>query len=84
VEAVLDVYVRGVKSNLEVVTICLLQKGFMERYSCWFAHGEPYVPHETIVEKMVGSTSSSSNVHEVIDDNSNPYRNMVMDAMRMN
>jgi hypothetical protein len=33
---------------------------------------------------MVGSTSSSSNVHEVIDDNSNPYRNMVMDVMRMN
>ena len=56
----------------------------MERYLCWFAHGEPYVPHETIVERMVESTSSSSNVHEVVDDNSNPYRNMVMDAMRMN
>jgi hypothetical protein len=56
----------------------------MERYLCWFAHGEPYVPHETIVERMVETTSSSSNVHEVVDDNSNPYRNMVMDAMRMN
>jgi hypothetical protein len=33
---------------------------------------------------MVETTSSSSNVHEVVDDNSNPYRNMVMDAMRMN
>jgi hypothetical protein len=33
---------------------------------------------------MVGSTSSSSNVHGVVDDNSNPYKNMVMDAMRMN
>ena len=33
---------------------------------------------------MVGSTSSASNVHGVANDNSNPYRNMVMDAMRMN
>jgi hypothetical protein len=37
-----------------------------------------------MVERMVGSTSSASNVHEVVNDNSNPYRNMVMDAMRMN
>ena len=37
-----------------------------------------------IVEKMVGLTSSFSNVHGVINDNNNPYRNMVMDAMRMN
>ena len=35
-----------------------------------------------MIERMVGSTSSSSNVHEVVDDNSNSYRNMVMDAMR--
>jgi hypothetical protein len=27
---------------------------------------------------------SSSNVHGVTDDNSNPYRNMIMDAIRMN
>jgi hypothetical protein len=33
---------------------------------------------------MVGSTFSSRNVHGVVDDNSNPYKNMVMDAMRMN
>jgi len=33
---------------------------------------------------MVGSTSSSSNVHRVIDENSNSYWNMVMDAMRIN
>jgi len=37
-----------------------------------------------MVKKMVRSTSSSSNMHEVVDDNSNPYRNMIMDAMRMN
>ena len=32
---------------------------------------------------MVGSTSSASNMHEVGNENSNPYRNVVMDAMRM-
>jgi hypothetical protein len=37
-----------------------------------------------MVERMVGSTSSASNVHGVVNDNSNPYRNMVMDSMRMN
>jgi hypothetical protein len=36
-----------------------------------------------MVERVVGSTSSASNVHEVGNDNSNPYRNMVIDAMRM-
>ena len=56
----------------------------MEKYLCWYAHGELYVPHDTMVERMVGSTSSSSNVHEVVDDNNNPYKNMVMDGMRMN
>jgi len=51
---------------------------------CWYAHGEPFVPHETMVERMVETTSSASNMHGVVDDNSNPYRTMVMDAMRMN
>jgi hypothetical protein len=36
-----------------------------------------------MVERMVESTSSASNMHEVGNENSNPYRNMVMDAMRM-
>jgi hypothetical protein len=56
----------------------------MKRYLCWFAYGEPYVPYETIVERIVESTFNSSNVYEVVDDNSNPYRNMIIDAMRMN
>jgi len=56
----------------------------MEKYLFWFAHRERYVPYETKVKKMVGSTPSSSNVHGVVDDNSNSYRNMVIDVMRMN
>jgi len=33
---------------------------------------------------MVRSTCSYNNMHEVVDDNNDPYRNMIMDAMRMN
>jgi len=62
----------------------LLQKGFIEKYICWYAYGEPYIPQVTMVERMVGSTSSVSNVYEVVNDNSNPYKNMVMNTMRMN
>jgi len=32
---------------------------------------------------VVGSTSNASNMHEVGNENSNPYMNMIMDAMRM-
>jgi len=40
---------------------------------CWFAHIELYVLYETMVERMIGSLSNSSNMHEVVDDNSNHY-----------
>ena len=56
----------------------------MEEYLCWYAHGEPIVPHETIVEMMVGSTFSANNVHGVETDNNNTYKTTVIDAMRMN
>jgi hypothetical protein len=61
-----------------------LQKGFMEQYLYWDAHEEPYISHETMVEMIVGSTSSASDVHGVVGDNSNPYRTIVMEAIRMN
>jgi hypothetical protein len=68
----------------DVATMHLLHKGFMEDYLCWYAHRELFVCNESMVERMVGSTSSASNVHGVVNDNSNPYKNMVMDAIRMN
>jgi len=68
----------------DAIIMHLLQKGFMKKYLCWYAYGKPYVPHDTMVEMMVRSISSSSNVHEVIDDNNNPYKNMVIDAIKMN
>jgi len=37
-----------------------------------------------MVGRMLESTSSFNNLHRVIDANSNPYRNMIMDAVRMN
>jgi len=71
----------------DVVTMHLLTKRFIKDYMCWYAHGELFVPNDpnkSMVERVVGSTFSASNMHEVENDNSNPYRNMVMDAMRMN
>jgi hypothetical protein len=67
-----------------VVMMHLLHKGFMENYLCWYAHREVFVRNKRIGERVVGSTSSASNVYGVVNDNSNPYRNMVMDAMRIN
>ena len=46
--------------------------------------GELFVRNESMVEKIAESTSSASNVHKVVNDNTNSYKNMVMDAMRMN
>ena len=66
---------------LIIITIHLLHKGFMKNYLCWYVHGEIFVRNESMVKRMVGSTSSASNVHEIGNDNSNPYRNMVMDAI---
>jgi hypothetical protein len=59
---------------------------FGSRFFGFFAHpyGEPYIPHDTMVERMVKSTSSSSNVCGIVDDNINHYRNMIMNVMRMN
>ena len=37
-----------------------------------------------MVERMVWLTFRASNVYGVIDDKSNYYRNIIMDAMRMN
>jgi hypothetical protein len=56
----------------------------MKKHLCWFAHKEPYIPYKIMVEMMVEPPSSSSNVHGVVDDNSNHYKSMVMNSMRMN
>jgi hypothetical protein len=55
----------------------------MEDYLYWL-HKELFVRNESMIKRMVGSTSSASNVHGVVNDNSNPYKIMVIDAMRMN
>jgi hypothetical protein len=36
------------------------------------------------LERIVGSTFISNNIHKVINDNNNCYRNMVMYAIRIN
>jgi len=60
----------------DVVMMHLLTKGFMEDYLCWYAHGELFVPNESMVERVVGSSSNASNVHEVVNDNNNPYKKL--------
>ena len=86
-EAVLDIHVRNVRiksSSIQILVRCIFyKKRFMEKYLCWFAHEEHYIPYDIMIERMVSSTSNSSNVHRVVDD-SNPYRIMAMNAMRMN
>jgi len=62
----------------------LLHKEFMEDYRCWYAHGELFVRYKSMGERVVGSTSSASNVYGVANNNNNPYMNMVMNVMRMN
>jgi len=54
----------------DVVTMHLLTKGFMEDYLCWYAHGELFVPNESMVKRVIWSTSNASNVHGVVNDNS--------------
>ena len=44
------------------VAMMLLHKLFMEKNLCWFAHKKLYVPYKIMVEKMIGSISSSTNV----------------------
>jgi hypothetical protein len=87
-ETVLDVHASGVKIknfiDTNVVTMHLLQKKGSWRNTCVGMHTENHMFLTFMVERMVGSTSSASNVHRVVDDNSNLYRNMVMDGIRMN
>jgi hypothetical protein len=61
--------------------MCLLKIRYVEKYLRWFAHGESYVSYNTILERIVSSTSSSSNIHEVVNYNNNRYKSMVMDAI---
>jgi hypothetical protein len=68
----------------DIVMMHFLHKWFMENYLCWYAHEEVFVRNKRMEEMVVWSTSSASNVQEVANDNRNPYKNMVMDAMKMN
>jgi len=56
----------------------------MKDYLCWYAHGELFVRNKSMGERVVGSTFCASNVHGVANYNNYLYRNMVIDAMRMN
>jgi hypothetical protein len=57
----------------DIVMMHLLYKGFMEDYMCWYAYRELFVCNKSMWERVVGSTSSPGNVHEVANENSNLY-----------
>ena len=67
-----------------VVMINLLKKRFIEKYLCWLAQEEPYVPYKMMLERMIGLTSRFSNIIRFMDDNNNLYRSIMMDTLRMN
>jgi hypothetical protein len=75
-ETVLGVHVGSVKIkkylHLDVVMMHLLHKGFMEDYLCWYADRELFVRNESMAKRVVGLTSSASNMQGVANDNSNP------------
>jgi hypothetical protein len=37
-----------------------------------------------MLERIVGSTSPSRNIYEIVDDNNNCYKSMMINLMRMN
>ena len=68
----------------DIVMIHLFKKWFLKKYLCWYTYGETHVPYKTLLEKMIDSTSSYSNIYWFTDNNSNPYTCIVMDKIRMN
>jgi len=71
--------------TIKMLWWCFYLKKSFSINTCVDLHTEePYVPYQTMLEMMVNSNSSSRNIHEFVNDNSNPYRSIVMDAMKMN
>jgi len=52
----------------DVVRMHLLHKGYMENYLCWYAYRTLFFHNESMVERVVGSTFSTSNMHGVAND----------------
>jgi hypothetical protein len=67
-----------------VMMMYLFKIRFVEKYLYWFVYEEPYIPNKSMLQMMIGSTSNSSYTYEVVDDNNNSYRSLVMDARRIN
>jgi len=44
----------------DVVMMHHLQKIFMKEYMCWYAHGELFVSHETMLERILKNINSKN------------------------
>ena len=78
---------RSVKQKVSPIKCCdnaSSKKKFIEKYLCWFSYEELYVSYKTMLEKIVSSISSFIDLYEVVDDNSNYYRSMVIDGIWIN
>jgi hypothetical protein len=60
----------------------LLHKRFMKNYQCWYAHEEVFVSKRRMEERVVGSTSSISNVYEAANDNTVNEKNLMQMQLR--
>jgi hypothetical protein len=80
----LNIHVRSVKQKVSPIKCCdnaSFKKKFIEKYLCWFSYEELYVSYKTMLEKIVSSISSFIDLYEVVDNNSNYYRSMVIDGI---
>ena len=64
------------------VEMHLINRGFIDGYNNWFAHGELLIPNEVI--NAFAASSSSSNMADSMFDNVGSIRGMVMDIMPFN
>jgi hypothetical protein len=83
----LNVHVRSVKQKFSLIKCCdntSSKKKFIEKYLCWFSYEELYVPFKTMLEKIISLISSFIDLYEVVDDNSNHYRSMVINGIWIN
>lgn len=67
-DVVLDVHVKDIKTKsllIQMLSRYIFHN--MEEYLYSYAHEEEFISHDIRVEMMVGSTSSSNNMHEDVD-----------------
>ena len=88
VNAVLDVHVRGVKIksfSIQMLLQCIIfYKKVCGKIFMLVCTWKTVYSFKIMVERMIWSTSSSNNMYKVVYDNSNYFKSIVIDVIRMN